>query len=50
MADNATGIKAMLHRLSTLDAKGSTLPEKDLYSNCTNLFSVIERGEEYEAD
>jgi hypothetical protein len=26
------------------------VPEPDLYCNCTNLFSVIERGEEYEAD
>jgi hypothetical protein len=24
--------------------------EKDLYSGATNLYSVIERGEEYEAD
>ena len=24
--------------------------EEDLYAHCTNLFSVIERGEEYEAD
>lgn len=26
------------------------LNERDLYSDSTNLFSVIERGEEYEAD
>jgi hypothetical protein len=24
--------------------------EQDLYANSTNLYSVIERGEEYEAD
>jgi hypothetical protein len=24
--------------------------ERDLYANSTNLYSVIERGEEYEAD
>lgn len=26
------------------------MEEKDLYAGSTNLFSVIERGEEYEAD
>jgi hypothetical protein len=26
------------------------VPEPDLYANSTNLFRVIERGEEYEAD
>jgi hypothetical protein len=26
------------------------LNEQDLYSDATNLYSVIERGEEYEAD
>jgi len=26
------------------------LNERDLYSDATNLFSVIENGEEYEAD
>ena len=26
------------------------LNERDLYSDATNLYSVIERGEEYEAD
>lgn len=30
--------------------KMKELNERDLYSNATNLFSVIERGEEYEAD
>jgi hypothetical protein len=50
LADNATGIKAALIRLTKLDAKGNPLPEEDLYCNATNLRSVLERGEEYEAD